>query len=296
MNNPKRYGLSLVLGGAEVSLLELTSSFLPFSQEGKYRKPTGVLEIKDKNGKILESYKDTGYGVIFPEVAAKVNSILSDNNARSKTFGPSSPLYISGNIAAKTGTTNSYRDGWIIGYSGNTVLGAWIGKNDNTPLGDTAAAVSIAPMWNTIFRKILQKTPAGILDKNYSQNNDVDGLQCARGFAQDILHTALYSGMFPHLSAGDPQLNRWSHGSSYCQRPVDTVTDIIESLPGVTVGTGSQQINIQSVPLNGTVPPVDNGSGNIQIQGIPLKQSEIIPPPAPSTNPSQANTIPPVNI
>jgi membrane peptidoglycan carboxypeptidase len=260
-----------------------------YSQNGTFRKPTGILEIKDKNGKILEEYKDNGYNVVFPEVAGKINSILSDNNARARTFGYTSPLYVSDEVAVKTGTTNNYRDGWIIGYTTNTVVGAWIGKNDNTPLGDTAAATSIAPMWNQIFRKILQKTPAGELNKNYSVNQDLAGLKCINGIAQDIIHTAVYSGMFSHIDPTDGQLQRWSHSSSYCAPKV--VEEIIEGLGSTATGSNGQQIQIQVAPINGqTNPPNTNNqtnppTGNVQIQnsifqpGIPVNPS----------NPTQLN-------
>lgn len=253
LTNPSRYGLSLVLGGAEVSLLEMTGAYSVYSQNGVYRKPTGVLEIKDKNGKILEQYKDNGYNVIDSSVAGKINSILTDNNARARTFGYSSPLYVSDEVAVKTGTTNSYRDGWILGYSSKNVVGAWIGKNDNTPLGDTAAAVSIAPMWNQIFKKIIAKNGTGELDKNYTVNQDLAGLKCVSGQPQDLLQTAVYSGMFSNINNTDPQLSRWVHSSSYCQPSV--VEQIIESTGSSTASPGTP---------GGA--PTTSGDGSIQVQ------------------------------
>jgi penicillin-binding protein 1C len=109
--------------------------------------------VKDKKGKVLEEYKDNGYQVISEEVAAKISSILTDNNARARTFGYNSQLYFGGrDVAAKTGTTNNVKDGWVIGYTDKLVVGGWIGKNDNTTFGDVNASLSIVPLWNQVFQ------------------------------------------------------------------------------------------------------------------------------------------------
>jgi membrane peptidoglycan carboxypeptidase len=96
LTDPARYGLSLVLGGAEVSLLQLTAAYLPFGQSGVYKKPVGILEIKDKEGKVLESYEDTGYQVMTEDTAGKITSVLSDNNARARVFGVNNKMNFPG--------------------------------------------------------------------------------------------------------------------------------------------------------------------------------------------------------
>jgi 1A family penicillin-binding protein len=215
LTDPKRYGLSLVLGGAEVSLLQLTAAYLPFEQGGIYKKPSVILEIKDKNGKTLENYEDTGYQVMSADTAGKITSILSDNSARSRVFGVNNKMNFPGrDVAVKTGTTNDYKDGWVIGYNTDYVVGAWIGKNDNTQIGQVTASLSIVPMWNQIMTYLMNHKAPGILNKEYTRNPEVDGPNCDQnGFARDIIFTAITLGTFG-LSASDPQIPHWYYGPS----------------------------------------------------------------------------------
>jgi len=88
-----------------------------------------------------------------------MSNILSDNDARTPIFGAHSPLYIPGyQVAAKTGTTQNFVDGWTMGYTPFAVVGVWTGNNNNTPTTDTGVGVT-APMWNKIMTKILLSHP-----------------------------------------------------------------------------------------------------------------------------------------
>ena len=122
LKDRSRYGLSLVLGAAEVKLLDMVSAFGVFSQDGIRREPVSIIKVEDGNGRILEEYREQSQKVIEEQAAREVNDILSDNNARAPMFGLYSPLSL-GLIpaAAKTGTTQDpndetkARDAWIIG-------------------------------------------------------------------------------------------------------------------------------------------------------------------------------------
>ena len=214
LTDPSRYGLSLVLGGAEVSLLQLTSAYSVFETGGTYRKPDGILEIKDKSGKVLESWEDTGYEVISSDTAGKITSILSDNAARTRVFGANNSLNFPGrDVAIKTGTTNNYKDGWAIGYTTDYVVGAWIGKNDNTQIGQVAASISIVPMWHQILTYLMNNKEPGLLNKEYTSVPEVEGVQCTGGTAYDIIYLAIRKGLFG-ISARDPQIPHWYAGPS----------------------------------------------------------------------------------
>lgn len=262
LTNAPRYGLSLVLGGAEVSLLELSNAYLTFSQNGTYRKHTGILNVKDKKGKVLEEYKDNGYQVISEEVAAKISSILTDNNARARTFGYNSQLYFGGrDVAAKTGTTNNVKDGWVIGYTDKLVVGGWIGKNDNTTFGDVNASLSIVPLWNQVFNKLLQKYPAGQLNKDYSGIPELDGIKCTTdGAAMDVIYTVMQAGLFTHITPNDPQIKNWFYQSAspYCGvapalDPNATGTPTTGVIgEGVTVTTPEMSVPQPITPQTGT--------------------------------------------
>jgi hypothetical protein len=122
-------------------------------------------------------------------------------------------------VAAKTGTTNNVKDGWVIGYTDKLVVGGWIGKNDNTTFGDVNASLSIVPLWNQIFNKLLQKYPAGQLNKDYSGIPELDGVKCtADGAAMDVIYTVMQAGLFTHITPNDPQIKNWFYQSTspYC--------------------------------------------------------------------------------
>ncbi|PIQ67054.1 MAG: hypothetical protein COV95_00800 [Candidatus Zambryskibacteria bacterium CG11_big_fil_rev_8_21_14_0_20_40_24] len=160
LKNSNQYGLTLVLGGGEVSLLEMTSAYGIFANQGVKNSYAAVLEVVDKNGKILESYKNNPTQVLDREVAGKISDILSDNVARAPAFGQSSQLYFPNrDVAVKTGTTNDFRDAWIIGYTPSLVLGAWAGNNDNSPMEKKVAGFIVAPMWREFMDEILTTLP-----------------------------------------------------------------------------------------------------------------------------------------
>ncbi|MEX2369092.1 MAG: transglycosylase domain-containing protein, partial [Candidatus Paceibacterota bacterium] len=119
-----RYGLSLVLGSGEVTLLDLTSAYGVFANEGVKNSHTGILRIEDVEGEILEEFKEVPERVLATETARMITNILSDNVARTPSFGPNSPLFFPDyDVAAKTGTTNNYLDLWTVGYNPNIAVG-----------------------------------------------------------------------------------------------------------------------------------------------------------------------------
>jgi len=161
LSDAGRYGLSLVLGGGDVTLLELTGAYATFANDGVRNPIAGILRIEDKNGRVLESYEEEGSRVLSPQVARQINDILSDNVARTPEFGANSPLYFPGyNVAAKTGTTNDYWDVWIMGYTPGVVIGAWAGNNDNEPMEKQIAAYIISPTWHKVMEYALQRYPS----------------------------------------------------------------------------------------------------------------------------------------
>lgn len=155
-----QYGLTLVLGGGEVSLLELTSAYGVFAAEGMRNPDARILRIEDSDGSVLEEFTKHPVRVLDEDVARMISDVLSDNEARAPAFGQYSALYFPGkDIAAKTGTTNDFRDAWIVGYSPTIAVGAWAGNNDNSPMEKKVAGFIVAPMWNTFMGEVLEKLP-----------------------------------------------------------------------------------------------------------------------------------------
>ncbi len=136
LKDANQYGLTLVLGGGEVNLLQMTSAYSVFANDGIKNTPTQIISVETFDGKVLESYKKQEEIVLQPQVARMVTDILSDNVARTPLFGAYSFLYFgdSVNVAGKTGTTNNNKDAWLIGYTPELALGVWTGNNENTPM------------------------------------------------------------------------------------------------------------------------------------------------------------------
>lgn len=161
LTNPQRYGLSLVLGGAEVTLLDITSAFGAFAQDGILHPKTAIREIRSADGVIMEQKQDSSLPVLDTEIARTINDILSDNDARIPVFNPRSSLYFVGRkVAAKTGTTQDYRDAWTIGYTPSLVAGVWVGNNDNTAMNHDGLSVMVAaPIWHQFMEVAMVNQP-----------------------------------------------------------------------------------------------------------------------------------------
>lgn len=156
-----RFGLSLVLGGGEVKLLKHTNAYSAFAREGLMHNENGILKVLDRNGNILEEYQETERRVLSENTARMVNDILSDNEARSATFGLRSFLNIADReVAVKTGTTNNFRDAWTVGYTPSIVVGVWVGNNDNREMRRGAGGSTVAaPIWNAFMLEALKNHP-----------------------------------------------------------------------------------------------------------------------------------------
>lgn len=166
LSNPDRYGLTLVLGGGETSLLEMTNAYGVFANNGIKNKYTAILSIEDGNGKILENYNPRPETVLEENTALLISDVLSDEIAKIPAYGQNSLLFFRGRqVASKTGTTNDYKDAWTIGYTPEIVVGAWAGNNDNTPMEKKVAGMIIVPMWHEIMNVALASTTGEFFNK-----------------------------------------------------------------------------------------------------------------------------------
>src|SRR3989344_408450 len=164
--DPGRYGLTLVLGGGEVSLLDMTSSYGVFANGGTRSAYYAVEAVYDREGKGLERFQLSPELVLEKNVALQITNILSDNKARAPAFGELSYLHFpQREVAVKTGTTNDYRDAWIIGYTPSLSVGAWAGNNDNSPMEKKVAGFIVAPLWNAFMKDALESLPNEPLPK-----------------------------------------------------------------------------------------------------------------------------------
>lgn len=241
LGDANTYGLTLVLGGGEVTLLDMTSAYGVFATEGIRNTPTAILKVEDKNGKIIEELVLRPTQVVDPEITRKISDILNDNIARTPLYGANSSIYFGGrDVAVKTGTTNNYKDAWIVGYTPDIVVGTWAGNNDNTPMAKKVSGLIVAPMWRAFMEEVLKTDPGNtftkplkeeslvlkpvlrgmwvggisniqpdmVIDPNYPPSETLSG----------GVHSILYwvkkddpRGEIPTNPSDDPQFNHWEY-------------------------------------------------------------------------------------
>ncbi len=161
LGDRSRFGLSLVLGGAEVRPIDLVSAYGVFANEG-VRVPWGLIQrIENSDGTLLEERQVTPTRVLDTQTARLVTDVLSDNTARAPAFGVTNSLYIPGrDVAAKTGTTQENRDAWVMGYSPSLTVGVWVGNNHNQSMTAAGAGISAAgPLWNAFMQASFKNKP-----------------------------------------------------------------------------------------------------------------------------------------
>lgn len=166
--NRSDFGLALSLGGGEVSLLELTTAYSIFPNGGNLIEPVSITKIEAPSEEtrdyesIYERRDIVRSQVISPEHAYLISSILSDNAARSPMFGANSVLNLPFTAAAKTGTTNDFRDNWTVGFSSYDVIGVWVGNADNSPMRNTSGLTGAAPIWASYMQEVVNNHRGGL--------------------------------------------------------------------------------------------------------------------------------------
>ncbi|NJN84643.1 MAG: penicillin-binding protein, partial [Caldilineaceae bacterium] len=162
------YGLSLSLGGGEIPLIELTGAYGVLANGGRRMPPVVIMQIADSQGNIIcaqgsdrpcQGTSGTGEQVVDPVDAFLITDMLSDNDARSTSFGPNSVLRLDRPAAAKTGTTNDIRDNLTVGYTPQLVTGVWVGNADNSPMRDVSGVTGAGPIWNEFMTTALAGEP-----------------------------------------------------------------------------------------------------------------------------------------
>ncbi len=238
IQDPARYGLSLVLGGGEITLLELTNAYGVFANNGIYNTPQSILEVRDGDNTVLEKFSRKEKEVLPETVTSLVSSVLSDITAKIPAYGTASPLYFGDRpVASKTGTTNDYRDVWVIGYTPSVVVGMWGGNNDNSPIDKRVAGLVLAPVWHKAMEAAVGTSSIEYFPDplpNTSSKPILRGDYCTDG-VQTILASVDKddpNGPYPNNPSNDSQFNLWNtaiqnwiakNGSS-CGTPVPAAT------------------------------------------------------------------------
>lgn len=243
LNDPKRLGLTLVLGGGEVKLLEHVGAYGTFANEGMRAKQRSILRIEDNRGEVVLENEVEETRVLDREVALQISDVLSDNVARAPLWGNFSLVNFGDrDIAIKSGSTNNLRDAWLMGYAPNLAVGVWVGNNDNAPMGGGLSGLIATPMWRAYMDVALEKVddqdfpePAALdsglkpilrgenfdtslfvsqLLQNASSTENIDLEAITAG-----IHSILYfvnkhdpRGPYPNNPSADSQYELWEYG------------------------------------------------------------------------------------
>jgi len=245
-----RYGLSLVLGGGEIKLSELTNAYATLADDGVRHRQVLILEVRDSKGQALETYSDEAQRVIDPIYTRLVNSILASRELRAPLYSGSIGLtfFPGHDVALKTGTTNDYRDAWTMGYTPSLVVGVWAGNNNNAPMQKSGSSILAAlPIWNAFMKEALQffsyesfESPDSLPQlKKPMINGSPYGVFSADGStylrAHSILHYVDRSdpqGPMPNSPTEDPQYENWEAGvKSWVLKHLPNGADLTAPLP-----------------------------------------------------------------
>ncbi len=245
LTNVDQYGLTLVLGGGEVRPLDMSTAYGVFANDGLKAVTHGIMKVEDRKGKTLDETKIETERVLPEQTARLISDVLSDNSARTPAFGSNSYLNIPG-VAVKTGTTNDYRDAWIVGYTPEFSVAAWAGNNNNESMDKKVAGFIVAPMWNEFMQLAISKKsptsfeqPAGmdaglkpVIAGNWQYTND--------GVVHNILHwvdTGNPLGAEPRNPSSDSQYWLWENAvrAWLGQSPVETNNSVQSSEPNLEI-------------------------------------------------------------
>lgn len=221
LTNIDQYGLTLVLGGGEVKPLDMAGAYAVFANEGVKNDTTGILKVESRDGEVLEEYEQKERRVLNEETTRLISSILSDNAARAPLFGTNSLLNFGAtDLAAKTGTTNDYRDAWIVGYTPGISVAAWAGNNDNRSMAKKTSGLIVSPMWAEFMRFAVEKYPSGnFIDPKPNPENIKPILAGIWGEGDNNnIHNILHwvdknnpRGGVPNNPERDPQYKLWEN-------------------------------------------------------------------------------------
>ncbi len=247
-------GPSMALGTAEVSLLHLTGAYATFANRGVRVPPTAVLEITDSQGHPLYTYNAAhpqGVRVIREDVAFLMSSILSDKASRYHEFGAGNPLELDRPAAAKTGTTDSFKDNWTMGYTPYLTVGVWAGNSNGSVMHNVIGITGAGPIWHDVMEFVSHYY-------NYPADDFIKPADVQPGTV------SAYTGLLPH--PGEPTVTDW-----FIDGTMPTIQGPYTPPPPRCQGDGCNQQCPFPFPFCGpptqgppaNIAPFSNGIGNV---------------------------------
>jgi membrane peptidoglycan carboxypeptidase len=243
-----RYGLSLTLGGGEVTPLELTAAFGAFANGGRRVVPYAIVDISSSQGSSLvnerrQATDDRRWSLVggnnsssivhrpsseevqalSPQIAYLITDILSDRYARMHAFGAQSALDIDRPAAAKTGTTSDWRDNWTVGYTPDRVVGVWVGNADGQPMEAISGVSGAGPLWHDV----MLAAHRGLPPRQFARPDSiVETTICAEG------------GLLPTPSCPATRRERFLAGSEPHQPDASHVAVVVDTQLGCRAPAG----------------------------------------------------------
>ena len=235
------YGLSLTLGGGEVSLLEMTGGYAVIANGGLKIPPVAILRIVDYQGNVVYQYQPpAGDQVLKPDHAFLMSSILSDNSARIPVFGTNSIVNLPFQVAVKTGTSNDSRDNWTLGYTPDLAVGVWVGNADYTPMENTTGITGAGPIWAQFMTYAIDSLTGGNPTPFVRPGTIEVHTICTASGAQPSSWCP--SQREEYFASGQPPLNQ--NSDLWRQIQVDTWTNLESSPECADFATERMTINV----------------------------------------------------
>jgi membrane peptidoglycan carboxypeptidase len=229
-----------------------------FANNGVYNKQQGILEIRDRDDSILQKFSLNETEVLPESVTTLISSVLSDNVARTPSYGAASALYFKDRpVAVKTGTTNDYKDVWVIGYTPSVVIGMWAGNNDNTPIDKKTSGFVLAPVWRKAMLVATESAPVEYFPDplpNTSSKPILRGVYCIGGGIHTILNYVIKNnpnGDYPLSPSDDSQYALWETG----------IQGWLRNHP---LACGAQLPSIENTPSTPQLTPVEIATTTVQ--------------------------------
>ena len=195
---PQEVGLALVLGSGESRLLDLTRGFSTFLKRGELAPARFFTTIKDEQENVLleaDAYFPKAKTVLQPSTAEWILHALSDKTSRWSNFPQGNALELNFPVAVKTGTSQDFRDNYVVGTSTDYTVGVWVGNTDGTPMRASSGLSGAGPLWHTILR-MLHPQGAGEFDWQSNrkeitvcQNAWEDSKTCSETLNEFVLDT-----------------------------------------------------------------------------------------------------------
>nr|WP_166180606.1 PBP1A family penicillin-binding protein [Altererythrobacter segetis] len=147
---------SMVLGASEVRVLDMTRAFAEVSAKGQSLEPYGIIKVATAGGRVLYQHQAQGSSQLVPDyVAAGITDLLQT----AVNTGTGRAAQIGRPVAGKTGTTNSNKDGWFLGFSSGITTGVWMGRDDAKPVGGLYGGTAPARAFSDFMRVAVKDRP-----------------------------------------------------------------------------------------------------------------------------------------